>query len=322
MSSKNPINRNLIYLRINHDPRFCTFRALHINGGTTFQEEECHLKLKPPQCIYPFAYASCNGLILFTVSLHELAMLNPSTREYKKLPRCPVEVMRGVTSLNFGHDSSNNDYKVLVMKTIKENYPYPFRYEIWIFGFKSGSWRRLQDFLYRDFVVQVRGSNCFGDESLYEGSNCFVDGALHFLCYEYRCSSYKIVAFDVTEENFSVISAPISIPSAFPNQLQVVEGCLCLRLWHHWLRDVNICIRKKCGDKFTWVILLNVKYSTEQYFDCLRSGELLGYSKGRDKLLFLYDKNIYSYGLVDGILEKIETMNTENVISKVYCIGS
>ncbi|KAK6784298.1 hypothetical protein RDI58_017753 [Solanum bulbocastanum] len=57
---------------------------------------------------------SCNGLLLISNTVDEIALWNPSTRKYKKLPFLGIARNDEVrVNFGFGYDVINDDYKVV-----------------------------------------------------------------------------------------------------------------------------------------------------------------------------------------------------------------
>ncbi|GKV45188.1 hypothetical protein SLEP1_g52299 [Rubroshorea leprosula] len=104
---------------------------------------------------------SCNGLILLGMILKpflgvflganptmDLAIWNPFTRRYKKLPLCPVQTLpwyKQFLSFGLGYDSALDDYKVIMISHVEESNHDSF--QVWVFSLKSNSWRRSRDVL-------------------------------------------------------------------------------------------------------------------------------------------------------------------------------
>ncbi|XP_058202751.1 F-box/kelch-repeat protein At3g06240-like [Rhododendron vialii] len=161
---------------------------------------------------------SCDGLVLVSIRCSsELFLLNPSTRECKKLPVFPCVVdsadyfdedLYGV-----GYDSSTDDYKVLII--FSASFPRTGASIVAIYSLKTDSWRRIQD---TDFYLEA-----------YSG-RVFVNGCLHGICWRDGCNG--IVAFDLSDEVVREVPQPpwyCGIGSEISSYwVAVLGGCLCL----------------------------------------------------------------------------------------------
>ncbi|XP_058198440.1 F-box/kelch-repeat protein At3g06240-like [Rhododendron vialii] len=153
---------------------------------------------------------SCDGLVLLSIRRgSELFLLNPSTRECKKLPIFPFVVDSAeyldANLYGVGYDSSTDDYKVVIVS----------RKIVAVYSLRTDSWRRIQDV----------------DFSLKESSGrVFVNGCLHGICW--RDSCHRIVAFDLSDEVVREVPQPpwyCGIGSEIASYwVAVLGGCLCL----------------------------------------------------------------------------------------------
>ncbi|XP_065856412.1 F-box protein CPR1-like [Euphorbia lathyris] len=273
-----------------------------------------------------FAYdvfGHCNGLVLLREDHVSLVVWNPTTRKFRKLPVLPNKedyMVPCIIAWGFGYVSSIDDYKVLVIREKQVIYHVwddgDYDYEIWILGFRSGYWRRIE---LPDDVSWLRDNF----------SNCFVDGAFHFLC-DYD-DVRIILAFDLMKETFCKVSLPNLAfdKSDFEyHNLEVVEGCLCVShfCWNqHW----ELYARKKNdGGEFSWTKLCSIRF---QQLSCIQSfsdfsiwenGIILGFSKNGDKIYILYEQYaVYSYDFKEKNIQRIVAGDKCN--QKVFsCIES
>ncbi|XP_058198470.1 F-box/kelch-repeat protein At3g06240-like [Rhododendron vialii] len=171
---------------------------------------------------------SCNGLLLFCrTGRSNFFLLNPSTRECKKLPSLPFVLNPGhgfySCLYGVGYDSTTDDYKVVMLsfydesdpESESESYPLSDTTTVAVYSLKSNAWRRIQDTQY------IHWGMTFG---------AYFNGCLHWVCR--REGSYLIVAFDLADEVFREVSLPASWAEADDEirkfELVVVGGCLCL----------------------------------------------------------------------------------------------
>ncbi|XP_058202753.1 F-box/kelch-repeat protein At3g06240-like [Rhododendron vialii] len=153
---------------------------------------------------------SCDGLVLLSIRCgSELILLNPSTRECKKLPAftCVVDSANYIDSnlYGVGYDSSTDDYKVVIVS----------RQIVAVYSLRTDSWRRIQD---ADFSLKA----CSG--------RVFVNGCLHGICWRDGCNG--IVAFDLSDEVVREVPQPAWY-CGFGSEIAsywvaVLGGCLCL----------------------------------------------------------------------------------------------
>ncbi|XP_028057313.1 F-box protein CPR1-like [Camellia sinensis] len=79
--------------------------------------EALHMKFPPEQnpnhCMK--IWGSCDGLLLMIDDVFNCSLVNPSTRQSRKLPKSPFSINSKycLESYGFGYDSSNDDYKVM-----------------------------------------------------------------------------------------------------------------------------------------------------------------------------------------------------------------
>ncbi|KAI8567241.1 hypothetical protein RHMOL_Rhmol02G0105700 [Rhododendron molle] len=179
---------------------------------------------------------SCNGLLLVCDQGQSEFLLNPSTRECKKLPTCPLSTphlfsVPYVYLHGFGYDSSRDDYKVVMLpyKCIKSdsksycdgdtNNTYVFVYSL-----KTDAWRRIQGFHYHPLV--------YFSEVHRLPSGVYFNERLHWLCRRTGGSdgSFVIVAFDSSGEIFREVQLPtlFSYSEILYHRMIVLGGYLCV----------------------------------------------------------------------------------------------
>ncbi|XP_059635846.1 F-box/kelch-repeat protein At3g06240-like [Cornus florida] len=148
---------------------------------------------------------SCRGLVLcHTRRRCALSLVNPSTREFMRLPISQLH-KTSFRSVGLGYDPSADDYKVVQLST----HPFPRKTDMnmTLYSLKSNSWRRIRDFPFRA-------------ESM--DSGVFVNGNFHW----FNPDMSKIVSFHLAEEKFGDVPLPDDIIEA--PLIGVVRGCLCI----------------------------------------------------------------------------------------------
>nr|XP_011465708.1 PREDICTED: F-box protein At4g22390-like [Fragaria vesca subsp. vesca] len=133
---------------------------------------------------------------------------NPTVRKFMILPR-PVDIGRikwrpRQTHHAFGHDSRNNDYKVLrIVSGVIDGEP--FRVEVLVYSLARGSWRTL--------AVDVPACYYF-EPAAAAGVSSFLNGASHWIqtlkndVYGKQREEYVIVWFNMETELFGEIQMP------------------------------------------------------------------------------------------------------------------
>ncbi|XP_059650389.1 F-box/kelch-repeat protein At3g06240-like [Cornus florida] len=159
---------------------------------------------------------SCDGLLL-VVNEVDRFLLNPSTREFKKLPKCPpvFNSLCTFTMCGLGYDSSADDYKFVTVAWDTDTC-------VIVYSMKTGSWRSIQDVPYECSLVE---------DFLAETSwLVLANGSLHWLTFRSSDGVSVIAAFDVADENFHDVPTPRSLENYVLGlcELGVFGGCLCL----------------------------------------------------------------------------------------------
>ncbi|XP_058198416.1 F-box/kelch-repeat protein At3g06240-like [Rhododendron vialii] len=167
-------------------------------------------------------YNSDDGLVLVSRRSGagtELFLLNPSTRECKKLPVFPF-VLDSANSFHtnlcgVGYDSSTDDYKVVMVSPAwsQSSPQWAGVSTVAVYSLETDSWRRIQDtnFTYVGSTGRV-----------------FVNGCLHGICW--RDGSHVIVAFDLSNEVVREVPQPALYIGSDVTlySVAVLGGCLCL----------------------------------------------------------------------------------------------
>ncbi|GLT40854.1 hypothetical protein SLA2020_149580 [Shorea laevis] len=214
-----------------------------------------------------FVYGSCNGLILLG---WDLAVWNPFTRRYKKLPLCPVQTLpgyKGFMCSGLGYDSAHDDYMILLISEVHDSDR--LVYQVWIFGLKSDIWRRSRD-LKDDVNTQV---------------GHFANGALYWACKRKN----KCVGFDLAKEVFFDIPllSDCRPASIFWDSLVVFGGNVYCPTLHDGTVEYYLLVSEdKGGDvvEVSWrkeFTMENVKTIMDDVFPPWP----LAYSKDRNSIL-------------------------------------
>ncbi|XP_019254784.1 PREDICTED: F-box protein CPR30-like [Nicotiana attenuata] len=89
---------------------------------------------------------SCNGLLLISNTVDEIALWNPSTGKYKKIPVVGITENHVHVNFGFGYDVTNDDYKVVrIVQFEKGSEKGSFHSDVMVFSLRSSCWRRVEE---------------------------------------------------------------------------------------------------------------------------------------------------------------------------------
>ncbi|XVF28012.1 hypothetical protein REPUB_Repub14bG0159100 [Reevesia pubescens] len=239
------------------------------------------------------AFGSCNGILAFRITEKNLALYNPSTRQFRKLPVSEIDLPPGESCKSayifygFGQDLKTGDYKVVRMVQFKKNDDeddegYFFNYEVKIYSLKSDSWRKITRVpSYLRFMFQF-----FYHLLHRRGYGVLADGVLHWVMpprIEFGMLRNRIVGFDLGTEEFIEVPQPeLCADRNYLLDVGVLEGCLCAICSYDQV-SVDVWVLKEYGVKDSWTRLLSVQkpraINTSTFL------KPLAYSKHRDKVL-------------------------------------
>ncbi|XP_062014431.1 F-box protein CPR1-like [Rosa rugosa] len=159
---------------------------------------------------------TCNGLVCLVDELgchgYNLIIWNPCIRKFVNLPE--PAVLRGGcdASVGFGYDATSNDYKVVRLVTLSDQYQnfheWPTLFQV--YSLATGSWSRLRSDL----------PPC---QMFSSPAQAFVNGALHWSAIRQKndAFNYFVLAFDVGSELFREIMFPKSLKWDPPLALRI-----------------------------------------------------------------------------------------------------
>ncbi|KAF5474930.1 hypothetical protein F2P56_006782 [Juglans regia] len=295
--------------------------------STEFDSLHTATELNPPLNIIwglTEVFGSCNGLLALCNSEEDMALWNPSTRKYQRLPVMLVEPPscdvrpRRFTFYGFGRDPINDDYKVvrMVQFVSRDGDDGFFSTELKVYSLKTNSWRGIKDFpYYLRFMFQL------GYLLFYRrGYGVFAGGALHWVLppgFGWDC---QIVAFDLGVEEFRIVPLPDHVDQGFEMDLAVLEGCLCL-LFNYDNDYVDVWVMKEYGLKESWTKLFNVSQSTlNRAFGHVMP---LAYSKSREKVLLEVDRDkLFWYDFRRRRAKRVRIEGAPNSFSADIYVGS
>ncbi|XP_058198388.1 F-box/kelch-repeat protein At3g06240-like [Rhododendron vialii] len=231
---------------------------------------------------------SCNGLLLVSGKGYSTSLLNPTTRERKKLPTCPLSFSLEpyVYLHGFGHDSFTDDYKVVMLsyQYIKSYSKYYFDSDanithVAVYSLKTDAWRRIQDSHYHP---------------LGNPSGVHFNERLHWLCRRTGGSdgSKVIVAFDLSDEIFKEVQLPTSFSDyeIFYHHMAVLGGCLCVIVCPLSYRN-EVWMMKEYGVRESWTkFMINPRMVLVDLLCLLAEDEFLMKTRGKEPDVLFQDK--------------------------------
>lgn len=162
----------------------------------------------------------CDGIFFLLNSNTLITLWNLATKEYRDLPKCRASLPRYTkilrSSIGFGIDLGNNDYKLVMILTLwdeKRDTFYKLSH-IAMFNFNTNVWRGFKGF-----------------EMEYEYLDNKLDSThLNGVCYWIAMQDFDskvILSFDISAEVFEEIQTPCNPKSALGN-LGLCNGSLAL----------------------------------------------------------------------------------------------
>ncbi|KAK9056060.1 hypothetical protein SSX86_027147 [Deinandra increscens subsp. villosa] len=177
-------------------------------------------------CNFMCVVGSCNGLVCVSPKDVELEVINPWTREIKKLPKPPLSdgtygIRKVLVTLGFGYDASTDDYKVIAGFRNKE------RTSFYVLSLKPPNvWKLIGEVNYRYF---------------WNPCGILCGGALHWFM-SARNKKKVIMSIDLSTEEWKEISQPAEpeyeCGTVYEHKLGVIEECLCIyspESWKIWV---------------------------------------------------------------------------------------
>jgi|UniRef100_A0A2N9I8J2 F-box interacting protein len=189
---------------------------------------------------------SCNGLLCLSNKKEDVALWNPSTRKYRKLPVTTLEFAPDgydfcqYTVSGFGYDETSDDYKVVrsVRLYLADNLSSGSE----VYSLKNDSWRRLPDYPYN-----LRYLRAFA---------MLVSGALHWLVTSKAESDRTnlILAFDLGVEEYRLVPRPDFSDKDCHMNVGVLGGCLTI-YGSNYINRLDVWVMKDYGVKESWTKL-------------------------------------------------------------------
>ncbi|XP_058201549.1 F-box protein CPR1-like [Rhododendron vialii] len=238
-------------------------------------------------------FSSSHGLLLVSdKSNSNLLLLNPSTRECRKLP--PPIVLNtahpGFYLLyGVGYDSSGKDYKVVMFcrYTTLTEFGVTRKVEVvLVYSLKTDAWEIIPDTHFTPANYSPRVS---------------VNGCLHCVCWRTDDSLF-IAAFDLSDKTFREVPLPASFHGSELSdcQLTVIGGCLCLVTHFHYA--TNVWMMKEYKVRESWIMFtIDRRMSPGRLWCSLSENEFLLRSDEHKLVVFNSEKETLRDMVVGGL---------------------
>ncbi|KAI3459331.1 hypothetical protein Pfo_015994, partial [Paulownia fortunei] len=156
---------------------------------------------------------SCNGLLLIIDEMGCMFLVNPTTRESKKMLDLLVRSKLSCGGYGFGYDPSTDDYMVIAIFYAAGS----SNSSVFLYTLKTDSWKKIQSSPYK----HVSRSRLSGG---------LVNGNLHWLANYQHNDAMAIAAFSLVDQKFWDVPFPsfLAFQPYQCNDLAVLGGCLCL----------------------------------------------------------------------------------------------
>ncbi|KAK1362035.1 hypothetical protein POM88_046509 [Heracleum sosnowskyi] len=223
-------------------------------------------------------------------------MLNPATRKFRDI-HC--ENSQKVWCYGFGYDRSTDDYKVVKIRWFEH------RGEVEVYGFRSNSWKRLQDII-------------AGDCSFLSSRGILVSDSLYWIGFDDTCLVY---GFDLGFEEFRKFPLPELNVKWYSICLSNLDGQLCITDNYRG-SHTNVWILNNFGAENPWRKVYTVEkpdYGSFRYIV-----KVVAASESGDDVLFEGDRTkLFWYNLgekafmddVQGIPARFNTLlYTESLV--------
>ncbi|KAK2984432.1 hypothetical protein RJ640_014838 [Escallonia rubra] len=251
----------------------------HVYGSAS------NLRFDPPES-WSQLWGSFDGLTLVSNEEGTVFLINPSTRECRRLPVSPfaLDPLACHIMYGFGYDLCSDDYKVVTLSyydTDNEHEPDCADMFVNVYTLKNNSWKRVRNSPY-DHAVPLLSMGVF------------VNGCVHWLGSRVSDYSTAIAAFDLADEEFREVAPPTDadISNIHVLSLAVIGGCLCL-VDSRSNVQLDIWVMKEYGVTESWskllIVGLNVFYTKPTDF-----------IEGGEELLVIDEDKLAVYNVKEG----------------------
>ncbi|KAM6594728.1 hypothetical protein CsatA_002431 [Cannabis sativa] len=269
---------------------------------------------------------SDNGVIcwLQQYPYYSINLWNPAIDKCKKLPTSPVYVSCPYTKLyGIGYEPLSNDFKVVVAcggqqfpKWLNGGF---FRKgeKICVYSLKTNSWKTID--MPDIFSNEDHDEMQITLEIPNRENSTVVNGSIHWAIYyslrEIMCDlTTKVVAFDLSSEEFKLIEFPSSLETKGFSIKSICNlfGCLSLLTKSSSTSSIEIWVMKEYGVWDSWTKYYSLDLGTQPMLQCASDIIIweFGHVTHNGNLLFqpyMHKKNtLYFYDLKSKTLQNIE----------------
>ncbi|KAJ4977640.1 hypothetical protein NE237_008420 [Protea cynaroides] len=233
---------------------------------------------------------SCNGLLcLNDVNWNYLYLLNPATKEYKRLTYPTYDVCFTWSIFGFGYNPKTDEYKVVMI-----------------------SYYRIEQSIHGDVYVYTLGTNpswrSIGPMECYIGypGHALINGAIHWMASDTAGFTMVLISFDFRDEKFRELSLPeIFRQKGIKYHLKLVELGGFLSLYcHKDERNFEIWVMKNYGDEHSWTKVFSVAHpDLSQFWGSFRPLVILK----KDEVLCGSDFELF---IIDVVKNKIQILHS------------
>ncbi|KAL5712902.1 hypothetical protein ACHQM5_015024 [Ranunculus cassubicifolius] len=210
----------------------------------TFRVGDCETRMRCQNI-----WGSCNGVICIQLfySIEKespLYLWNPSTTEYKEMPRLRTHPLGSGTAYGFGYNLDINDYEILAVTCLED--PHSYRSAVDVYSVRNNRWRTFADIPYETAGMTTSGVQ--SNSAFHWMGITSEDRRSHGQCY------YPLISYDPRNERCTEIPLP---------DMELIMGCdtivqkfgekLCV------LHDLNLWVMNEYGVKDSWTKLLSVE---------------------------------------------------------------
>ncbi|ESR38729.1 hypothetical protein CICLE_v10027197mg [Citrus x clementina] len=204
------------------------------------------LILDPLMPVYGAAGGPYDGIFCIVGVDNRLTLWNPATKESRPVPKCRIVFPRYSkifrTSIGFGRDPKNNEYKLVLIFTLwdeKRNDLYDFS-QTAVYTLSTNSWRYFESFKSSHYHMPW-DFNCIN-----------LDGDCYWLL-ELRSNGLRVVlSFDLGDEVYQEIQGPC-LPESVNVVMGLYEECIsllvdtvesCFEIWmmkdKNWTKQLTV----------------------------------------------------------------------------------
>ncbi|KAL7143645.1 hypothetical protein ABFS83_08G206200 [Erythranthe nasuta] len=248
---------------------------------------------------------SSNGVLCLLDDLfgqaYSVVLWNPTIKRKLTLPMPEENVASHMMFvLGFGFDVQNNDYKVVRISYIQEDYEYLVPPAVEVYAVKTGNWRTFNGEVPKNCVVE------------YFWSQVFINGSVHWVAYRNMGKHDKventIMLFNLSQEVFDEMELPNPLKNELPINLNAVflQGSLAVVQYDERIgsKSCGIWVMKKYGDVESW--------SKQYYVDLEGIGLILGFRANGDVLLTSRNRGLLSYDHITGKSKDLGIFGTKD----------